>query len=157
MQTRVSASCRRDYLGMHRLLCEEEATQLYQPQNVSASRVWLVEPVVPGPPTITAVIGGCTTRVMTVTLNPPDFAGYYAISNYTVVCTPGRGPSLTASGMGKTVGGKVRRGEGVESGRLWHIRCTHTHTALASNFRPATTTTTTTQTLCCICAETVCF
>ena len=105
----MSASCGRDYLGMIRLLCEEEATQLFQPQNVSASRVWLVEPLVPGPPAITgaAVIGGCTAGVLTVTLDPPDFAGYYAITNYTVVCTPARGPSLTASGLGRNVGGKV--------------------------------------------------
>ena len=110
VQARVSAGCRRDYMGMNRYLCEEKTTQLYLPQNVSASRVWLVEPLVPGAPTITgaAVIGGVKTGVLTVTLNPPEFAGYYAISSYTVVCTPARGPSMTASFLGRNVGGQVR-------------------------------------------------
>jgi hypothetical protein len=102
-------------MGMDRNVCEEEATQLYLPQNVSASRVWLVEPVVPGPPGIAGAAvkgGGAQAGVLTVTLNPPDFAGYYAISNYTVVCKPARGPSLTASGLGRNVGGQVRRKAG---------------------------------------------
>ena len=110
LQARVSVGCRRDYMGMNRYLCEEKTTQLYLPQNVSASQVWLVEPLVPGAPTITgaAVIGSCKAGVLTVTLKPPQFAGYYAISSYTLVCTPARGPSMTASGLGRNVGGQVR-------------------------------------------------
>ena len=104
-------------MGMNRYLCEEKTTQLYLPQNASASRVWLVEPLVPGAPTIAgaAIVGGCKSGVLTVTLNPPEFAGYYAISNYTAVCTPARGPSLTASGPGRNVGSQVRprRGTGL--------------------------------------------
>ena len=119
VQARVSVGCRRYYLGMNRNVCEEKATQLYLPQNVSGSRVWLVEPVVPGAPTITgaAVQGGAQAGVLAVTLNPPNFAGYYAISNYTVVCTPARGPSMTASGLGRNVGGQVRMGKTVRAGR----------------------------------------
>ena len=121
----MSAGCRRDYLGMNRYLCEEEATQLFRSQNVSSSRVWLVQPVVPGPPTITgaAVVGGCKGGALTVTLNPPEFSGYYAISNYTVVCTPARGPTMTASGLGRNVGGKVRAGRGLRVAGTRAVAC----------------------------------
>ena len=123
VQTRVEAGCRRDYMGANRYLCEEKATQLYQSLNVSASLVWLVEPLVPGPPTITAgaVAGGLRAGTLVVTLTPPDFAGYFAITGYTVNCAPARGPTITATGLGRNVGGQVRSGAGISAGagRRW--------------------------------------
>lgn len=108
----MSVGCPRDYLGMSQDVCEEDSPQLYLPSNASASRVWLVEPLVPGPPTIAgaAVTGGSVSGLLTVTLNPPTFAGFFAISNYTVVCTPPSGPSLTATGPGRRSAGQVRCG-----------------------------------------------
>jgi hypothetical protein len=99
-------------MGMNRDLCEEKTTQLYLPQNTSASRVWLVEPLVPGPPTITAaaVAGGLKAGILVVTLTPPDFAGYFAITSYTLNCAPTRGPTISVTGMGRNVGGQVRVG-----------------------------------------------
>ena len=97
---------------MHRNLCEEKTTQLYLPQNASASRVWLVEPLLPGPPTITgwAVAGGPPAGILVVTLTPPDIAGYFAISSNTVKCAPAMGPTITVVGMGRGVGLQVRIG-----------------------------------------------
>jgi hypothetical protein len=106
----VSVGCSRNFLGMNRNLCEEETTQLYQALNVTASRVWLVEPLVPGPPRITAaaILGGAKTGVLTLTLTPPVLAGYFAISSYSVLCLPaGGGPNITAAGMGRNVGVQV--------------------------------------------------
>ena len=112
VQARVAAGCRRDYMGMNRNVCEEKTTQLYLPQNATASRVWLVEPLVPGPPTITAaaVAGGLQTGILVVTLTPPAFAGYFAISSYTLNCAPAKGPTITVVGLGRNVGGQVRAG-----------------------------------------------
>ena len=107
VQARVAVDCRRNYMGMNRNLCEEKATQLYLPQNASASRVWLVEPLVPGPPTITAaaVTGNLQAGILVVTLTPPDFAGYFAISSYTLNCAPAKGPTITVVGLGRNAGG----------------------------------------------------
>jgi hypothetical protein len=127
-QTRVAAGCQRNYMGMHRDLCEEKTTQLYLPQNSSASRVWLVEPLVPNAPTITgdAVARKYISGVLTVTLTPPDFAGYFAIANYTVLCAPARSSSITASGLGRNVGGQVRAGWGPPAGPRQGACCSHT-------------------------------
>jgi hypothetical protein len=110
VQTRLAAGCQRNYMGMNRDLCEEKTTQLYLPQNTSASRVWLVEPLVPGPPTITAaaVAGGLQKGILVVTLTPPEFAGYFAISSYTLSCAPSKGPTILVVGLGRNVGGQVR-------------------------------------------------
>ena len=111
LQARVSAGCPRNFMAMNRNMCEEKTTQLYQASNVTSSRVWLVEPLVPGPPVITAaeVKGSGQTGILTVTLDPPAFAGYFAISSYRVLCVPvSGGPNITAAGMGRNVGAQVR-------------------------------------------------
>ena len=98
-------------MGMNRNLCEEKTTQLYQASNATASRVWLVEPLVPGPPVITAADakGSGQTGILTVTLAPPAFAGYFAITSYRVLCVPASGgPNIIADGMGRNVGTQVR-------------------------------------------------
>ena len=113
----MEAGCRRNFMGMNRDLCEEKTTQLYLANNASASRVWLVEPLVPSPPTITAaaVAGGRPAGILVVTLTPPEFSGYFAISKYTLSCAPARGPIITVVGLGRSAGGgqvRVRAGAG---------------------------------------------
>jgi hypothetical protein len=121
-------------MGMNRDLCEEKTTQLYLPQNASASRVWLVEPLVPGPPTITAaaVAGGLKAGILVVTLTPPDFAGYFAITSYTLNCAPTRGPALSVTGMGRNVAGQVRMAGCRELAGSWQLAA-----ASAGHLQPA--------------------
>ena len=114
MQTRKTAGCVRNFMGMNRNMCDETTTQLYAANNASASPVWLVEPLVPSQTVITAagVVGNLATGALVVTLAPSTIAGYLAISNYTVTCKPTTGPSITAVSIGSAAGAQVRPGVG---------------------------------------------
>ena len=110
MQARKVAGCQRNYMGMRRNVCSEMRTQLFTLQDTSASLVWMVEPVVPGAPTITAaaVTGGLQAGVLAVTLQPSAYMGFLPTSNFTVECTSPSGPTIKVVGPGTTVGGQVR-------------------------------------------------
>jgi hypothetical protein len=97
-------------MGMNRDVCAQTTTQLFLPTDASASNVWLVEPLVPGAPTITAaaVTGGLQAGVLSVTLQPSAFVGYFPTSNYTVQCSSPSGPTFFVVGPGSSEGTQVR-------------------------------------------------
>ena len=73
LQARATSSCTRKYLGIGRS-CNEIRTELVTLGNASASLVWVVEPVLPMPPTIASA--SLIASALTALVSPPGFPGF---------------------------------------------------------------------------------